>query len=53
MTTTHVQKSLPLPPVGGGFREVMKSCEFNGYFIPQGWSVLYQIARTQLFFIKL
>ncbi|MBW4593003.1 MAG: cytochrome P450 [Brasilonema angustatum HA4187-MV1] len=35
------------PPVGGGFREVIKSCEFNGYLIPQGWSVLYQIARTQ------
>lgn len=35
-----------LPPVGGGFREVIKSCEFNGYLIPQGWTALYQIGRT-------
>lgn len=35
-----------VPPVGGGFREVTKACEFNGYSIPQGWSVLYQIGRT-------
>ncbi|KAB8334243.1 cytochrome P450 [Scytonema tolypothrichoides VB-61278] len=34
------------PPVGGGFREVIKPCEFNGCLIPQGWSVLYQIGRT-------
>lgn len=37
-----------IPPVGGGFREVIKTCEFNGYVIPQGWSVLYQIAKTHL-----
>jgi cytochrome P450 len=35
-----------IPPVGGGFREVIKPCEFKGYFIPQGWSVLYQITKT-------
>ncbi|MFB2935458.1 cytochrome P450 [Aerosakkonemataceae cyanobacterium BLCC-F154] len=35
-----------VPPVGGGFRKVVKSCEFNGYSIPEGWGVLYQIART-------
>lgn len=35
-----------LPPVGGGFREVIKPCEFNGYLMPKGWSALYQINRT-------
>ena len=35
-----------LPPVGGGFREVIKPCEFNGYLIPKGWSALYQVNRT-------
>jgi cytochrome P450 len=35
-----------LPPVGGGFREVIQECEFNGYTIPQGWSALYQVGRT-------
>lgn len=35
-----------VPPVGGGFREVIQPCEFNGYFIPQGWSALYQIGKT-------
>jgi retinoid hydroxylase len=35
-----------IPPVGGGFREVIQTCEFNGYSIPQGWSVLYQIGKT-------
>lgn len=35
-----------LPPVGGGFREVLKLCEFNGYSMPPGWSILYQIGRT-------
>lgn len=36
-----------MPPAGGGFREVIQTCEFNGYKIPKGWSVLYQIHRTQ------
>jgi retinoid hydroxylase len=35
-----------LPPVGGGFREAIQTCEFNGYQIPKGWTVLYQITQT-------
>jgi retinoid hydroxylase len=35
-----------IPPVGGGFRQVIKDCDFNGYYFPQGWSVLYQIGNT-------
>jgi cytochrome P450 len=35
-----------IPPVGGGFREVIKPCELNGYLIPQGWSALYQVGKT-------
>ncbi|EDX74980.1 Cytochrome P450 superfamily [Coleofasciculus chthonoplastes PCC 7420] len=35
-----------IPPVGGGFREVIQSCELNGYQLPKGWSVQYQISRT-------
>jgi cytochrome P450 len=35
-----------IPPVGGGFRAVSQTCEFNGYQIPEGWSVLYQIVKT-------
>ena len=35
-----------IPPVGGGFRKVIQSFEFNGYRIPQGWNVQYQIAET-------
>jgi len=35
-----------IPPVGGGFREVIESFEFNGYQIPKGWTVQYQIAQT-------
>ena len=35
-----------IPPVGGGFREVIKPFEFNGYLIPQGWTVLYQVPKT-------
>jgi retinoid hydroxylase len=36
-----------IPPVGGGFRQVLKTCEFGGYQIPEGWAVLYQIGPTQ------
>jgi retinoid hydroxylase len=36
-----------IPPVGGGFRQVLKTCEFDGYQIPEGWAVLYQIGPTQ------
>lgn len=35
-----------IPPVGGGFREVIKPCEIQGYQVPQGWSVLFEINRT-------
>jgi retinoid hydroxylase len=35
-----------IPPVGGGFREVVASFVFNGYQIPKGWTIQYQIAQT-------
>ncbi|KKD38260.1 cytochrome P450 [Limnoraphis robusta] len=35
-----------IPPVGGAFREVIETCEFNGFTLPKGWSVLYQVGRT-------
>jgi retinoid hydroxylase len=35
-----------VPPVGGGFRTVIQDCEYQGYQIPRGWSVLYQIGTT-------
>lgn len=35
-----------VPPVGGGFRQVIKACEFGGYEIPKGWNVLYEINQT-------
>ena len=31
------------PPVGGGFRGVVKPFEFNGYHVPAGWQALYRI----------
>ena len=31
------------PPVGGGFRKVVKSFDFNGYHVPEDWIVLYRI----------
>ncbi|MGK7874764.1 MAG: cytochrome P450 [Xenococcaceae cyanobacterium] len=37
-----------VPPVGGGFRKVVKTCEFGGYKIPEGWNVLYEINQTHL-----
>ncbi len=37
-----------VPPVGGGFRTVLQSCELNGYQIPKGWMVLYEINQTHL-----
>ncbi|MBC6418937.1 MAG: cytochrome P450 [Prochloron sp. SP5CPC1] len=37
-----------VPPVGGGFREVIQTCEFQGYQLPKGWCVFYQIGRTHL-----
>ena len=35
-----------VPPVGGGFRGVIKACELGGYEIPKGWNLLYQINQT-------
>jgi len=35
-----------VPPVGGGFRQVIKACEFGGYEIPKGSIVLYLINPT-------
>ncbi|MEG3859871.1 cytochrome P450 [Microcoleus sp. herbarium12] len=35
-----------VPPVGGGFRQVIQACSFGGYEIPKGWSVLYEINQT-------
>ena len=31
------------PPVGGGFRGVVKPFVFKGYYVPQGWIVSYRI----------
>lgn len=31
------------PPVGGGFRGVVKPFEFQGYHVPAGWKVMYQM----------
>lgn len=35
-----------IPPVAGGFRKVIKDFEFEGYHIPKGWSLIYQIPET-------
>ncbi|MCT7951310.1 cytochrome P450 [Ancylothrix sp. C2] len=34
------------PPVGGGFRGVVKPFEFNGFYVPAGWLALYSIKMT-------
>ena len=34
------------PPVGGGFRRVVKPFEFNGYQVPAGWLAIYSILGT-------
>ena len=36
------------PPVAGGFRGVVKPLEFQGYHIPAGWKVLYQMKGAHL-----
>ena len=36
------------PPVGGGFREVVKPVDFNGYRVPVGWLALYRIEAAHL-----
>ncbi|MEP6515947.1 cytochrome P450 [Microcoleus vaginatus] len=35
-----------IPPVGSVFRTVINACEFGGYEIPKGWSVLSGITQT-------
>jgi len=35
-----------IPPVGGGFREVIETFEYQGYQIPKGWMIQYQIVKT-------
>lgn len=35
-----------IPPVGGGFREAIAHCEFQGYTFPKGWNISYQINQT-------
>ncbi len=34
------------PPVGGGFRGVVKPFEFNGFHVPAGWQLIYSILVT-------
>lgn len=34
------------PPVGGGFRRVVKPVEFNGFQVPVGWIASYSIITT-------
>ncbi|KAH9492955.1 hypothetical protein Btru_023916 [Bulinus truncatus] len=35
------------PPVGAGFRTVLKSFTLNDYHIPAGWMIAYSIRETQ------
>ncbi|RUS78442.1 hypothetical protein EGW08_013788 [Elysia chlorotica] len=35
-----------LPPVGGAYRTVLKSFTLNGYEIPAGWTLMYNIRNT-------
>lgn len=35
-----------VPPVGGGFRTVLKDCEYGGFTLQKGWQSLYQINVT-------
>jgi cytochrome P450 len=34
------------PPVGGGFRGVVKPFTFQGYYVPKGWIVSYRIISS-------
>jgi retinoid hydroxylase len=34
------------PPVGGVFRKILKTCEYQGYRLPQGWAILCPINAT-------
>jgi cytochrome P450 len=35
-----------IPPIGTSGRSVIQTCEFNGYSIPEGWIVMYDIYKT-------
>ncbi|CAG5131819.1 unnamed protein product [Candidula unifasciata] len=35
------------PPVGAGYRTVLKSFTLNNYHIPAGWTIAYSIRETQ------
>ena len=35
-------------PVGGGFKKIIKNCNFNGYAFPKDWNVFYLISATHL-----
>lgn len=35
-----------IPPVGGGFRKVLRTCQINGYQFPEGWNLIYEITLT-------
>jgi retinoid hydroxylase len=35
-----------VPPVGGGFRQIIETCEFQGYELPKGWNISYGINLT-------
>lgn len=41
-----IKEVLRVFPPSTGPREVIESCEFNGYLIPQGWKVFYHSATT-------
>ncbi|MEB3274802.1 MAG: cytochrome P450 [Prochlorothrix sp.] len=42
-----MQETLRLiAPVGGGFRKTITDCEYQGYRVPAGWTVNYQITAT-------
>jgi retinoid hydroxylase len=34
------------PPVGGGFKKVIKTCEFSNYILSEGWNVFFAINET-------
>ncbi|MCL2931823.1 MAG: cytochrome P450 [Trichodesmium sp. MAG_R03] len=36
------------PPVGAGFRRVIKPFVFNNYVVPSGWNVMYSVIGTHL-----
>jgi len=35
-----------LPPVGGGFRRIVKPCTYGGYQLPVGWNVTYRVGAS-------